>query len=80
MALNNAERQRRHIARLKARAGVAQPQSPKPKHEKLARVDFPLSGSLFRWVEAWCKRHKLTFSEGVRRIVRERMARDKGER
>ena len=82
MALSNAERQRRYIARLKARAGVAQPQSPKPKPDepKTIRADVVLPMGLSRRLKAWCERHNISTAEGIRRLVRERLDRDKDGR
>ena len=80
MALSNAERQRRYIARLKARAGVAQPQSPKPKPDepKTIRADVVLPMGLSRRIKAWCEH--ISTAEGIRRLVRERLDRDKDGR
>jgi hypothetical protein len=73
MAMSNAERQRRYIARLKALAGVAQPQSPKPDGPKTIRAEVVLPMGLSRRIEAWCKRHNISTAEGIRRLCREQL-------
>ena len=80
MVLSNAERQRRWRERRNALAKEAEIARAKRSPDKLVRVDIEFSDeeeSELRRLETWCKPHNLSVSEGIRRIVLDRIESDK---